>query len=122
LFGLSGRISKNERGATRAFRLTAFAPTPPRRQRMPAVGHWWSSRKIPYAVSPKKREVKTVYNFVATFIGVLKDREIVARERLLKAEGLAAIGKSIAAVAYDMKTSLVVIGGFTRQLHLTLNV
>lgn len=62
-----------------------------------------------------------LYNSIATFIGVLKDREIVARERLLKAEGLAAIGKSLAAVAHDMKTPLVVIGGFARQLKKKLN-
>ena len=58
-----------------------------------------------------------LYNSIATFIGVLKDREIVARERLLKAESLAAFGKSLAAVAHDMKTPLVVIGGFARQLQ-----
>jgi signal transduction histidine kinase len=58
-----------------------------------------------------------LYNSIATFIGVLKDREIVAHERLLKAECLAAIGKSLAAVAHDMKTPLVVIGGFARQLQ-----
>jgi signal transduction histidine kinase len=54
--------------------------------------------------------------FRSNFLGVLKDREIVARERLLKAESLAIIGKSLAIVAHDMKTPLVVIGGFTRQL------
>ena len=39
-----------------------------------------------------------LYNSIAAFIGVLKDREIIAHERLLKAESLAAIGKSLAAV------------------------
>ena len=58
-----------------------------------------------------------LYNSIATFIGVLKDREIVAHERLLKTESLAAIGKSLAAVAHDMKTPLVVIHGFALQLQ-----
>jgi signal transduction histidine kinase len=58
-----------------------------------------------------------LYNSIATFIGVLKDREIVAHERLLKTESLAAIGKSLAALAHDMKTPLVVIRGFTLQLQ-----
>ena len=50
------------------------------------------------------------------FIGLLREREITAQKRLLQAEGLAAIGKSLAAVAHDMKTPLVAIGGFTRQV------
>jgi signal transduction histidine kinase len=58
-----------------------------------------------------------LYNSIATFIGVLKNREIAAHERLLKVECLAAIGKSLAAVAHDMKTPLVVIGGFARQVQ-----
>ena len=58
-----------------------------------------------------------LYNFIATFIGILKDREIIAHKRMLKAESLAAMGKSLAAVAHDMKTPLVVIGGFARRLQ-----
>nr|MBF0223341.1 hypothetical protein [Desulfobulbaceae bacterium] len=57
-----------------------------------------------------------LYNLLATLIGILKDREIVAHERLLQDERLSAMGKSLAAVAHDIKTPLIAIGGFARQL------
>ncbi|MBU1420845.1 MAG: hypothetical protein KKI15_20400 [Proteobacteria bacterium] len=59
----------------------------------------------------------TLYNSIAALIGVLKDREIIAHERLLKAESLVAMGKSLAGVAHDMKTPLVAIGGLARLLQ-----
>jgi signal transduction histidine kinase len=58
-----------------------------------------------------------LYNFIAAFIGVLKDRETIAQERLLKDECLAAMGKSLAAVAHDMKTPLVAIGVLAQRLQ-----
>ena len=54
-----------------------------------------------------------LYNSLATVIGILKDREILVHERLLKEERLIAMGKSLAAVA---KTPLVLLGGVARQL------
>lgn len=57
-----------------------------------------------------------LFNSSAVFIGALRDREKSANKRLMQAESLAAIGKSLAAVAHDMKTPLVAIGGFTRQV------
>lgn len=62
-----------------------------------------------------------LYNSLATVIGILKDREILTHERLLKEERLVAMGKSLAAVAHDIKTPLVVIGGFARQLRTKFN-
>lgn len=58
-----------------------------------------------------------LYNFSAVLIGILKDREVVANEQLLKTESLAVMGKSLAAVAHDLKTPLIVIGGFARRLQ-----
>jgi signal transduction histidine kinase len=57
-----------------------------------------------------------LYNFTAIIVGILNEREAIASEKLLKTESLAAMGKSLAAVAHDIKTPLVVIGGFARQL------
>ena len=58
-----------------------------------------------------------LYNFSAIIIGVLKEREGIANKKLLKVENLAAMGKSLAAVAHDIKAPLVVIGGFARRLE-----
>ncbi len=58
-----------------------------------------------------------LYNSSAVLIGALKNREAVALKRLLEAERLAAMGKSLAAVAHDMKTPLVTIGGLARRLQ-----
>jgi two-component system sensor histidine kinase HydH len=55
-------------------------------------------------------------NGMAIVLGILRDRERIARQRSEKAESLAAIGKAISAVAHDMKTPLIAIGGFSRQL------
>jgi two-component system, NtrC family, sensor histidine kinase HydH len=55
-------------------------------------------------------------NGMAIVLGILRDRERIERQRSEKAEMLAAIGKAISAVAHDMKTPLMAIGGFSRQL------
>lgn len=62
-----------------------------------------------------------LYNLLAAIIGIMKDREIVAHERLLQDERLSAMGKSLAAVAHDIKTPLIAIGGFARQLQKKFN-
>ncbi|MBU1117324.1 MAG: hypothetical protein KKE09_19550 [Bacteroidetes bacterium] len=58
-----------------------------------------------------------LYNLLAAVIDIVKNREIVAHERLLQDERLAAMGKSLAAVAHDIKTPLIANGGFARQLQ-----
>ena len=57
-----------------------------------------------------------LYNSLAIFSGVLRDREGAAREKLLQAENLAVMGRSLAAVAHEMKTPLIIIGGFARRI------
>jgi len=55
-------------------------------------------------------------NIVAVIFGTLRERENKQRRRAQKAENLAAIGKAVSGVAHDMKTPLVAIAGFTRQV------
>ena len=57
-----------------------------------------------------------VYNGLAILVGVLKRREIRTQEKLLQTENLAVMGKSLAAAAHDMRTPLMLIGGFARRI------
>ena len=56
---------------------------------------------------------KLIYNIAAVVLGVMKNRENAEHKRVLKAENLASVGKAVAAIAHDMKTPLIAIGGFT---------
>ena len=55
-------------------------------------------------------------NLVAVILGTLREREDKQRRRAQKAENLAVIGKAVSGVAHDMKTPLVAIAGFARQV------
>jgi two-component system, NtrC family, sensor histidine kinase HydH len=55
-------------------------------------------------------------NLAAVIFGTLRERENKQRRRAQKAENLAAIGKAVSGVAHDMKTPLVAIAGFARQI------
>jgi len=61
-----------------------------------------------------------LYNAVALILGKLKDRERAEQKRLQAAESLAVLGKAVSALAHDLKTPLMAIGGFSRsaQKHL----
>ena len=54
-----------------------------------------------------------LYNMVALIMGILSDRQQADQKTAKEAGNLAAVGKSVAAVAHDMKTPLMAIGGFT---------
>jgi signal transduction histidine kinase len=57
-----------------------------------------------------------LYILIALILGFLVERERKKHRDLLRAEGLAAIGKALSEVAHDMKTPLVAIGGFASQI------
>jgi two-component system, NtrC family, sensor histidine kinase HydH len=57
---------------------------------------------------------------VGALLGYLRDREKANQEKLREAESLAAMGRSVSAVAHEMKAPLTAIGGFARQVRRTL--
>ena len=62
-----------------------------------------------------------LFNVVAAVLGRLRDQEQVQQKMLRRAESLAAMGRAISAVAHDMKTPLMAIGGFTAQVRKKLS-
>ena len=58
-----------------------------------------------------------LFNIIGILFGWLRDRDIIHQEMRKKEEGLATMGKAVACVAHDMKTPLIAIGGFARQIR-----
>lgn len=58
-----------------------------------------------------------IYLAVGGALGWLRDRERDQQQRMREAESLAAMGRAVSAVAHDMRTPLMTIGGFTAQLR-----
>ncbi len=58
-----------------------------------------------------------LYNVVALILGKLRDREIVAQERLWQSERFAAMGKAVSCLVHDLKTPLIAIGGLSRLVR-----
>ena len=80
---------------------------------LPFVFHHWQN----FSPNDLDRILSLLlYNGLAVLTGVLKGRETAAREKLLQAENLAVMGRSLAAAAHDMKTPLMLIGGFARRI------
>jgi len=57
-----------------------------------------------------------VYVFIALILCFQVRKSETEHRTLVKAEGLAAIGRTVVEVAHDMKAPLVAIGGFARQV------
>ena len=55
-----------------------------------------------------------LYNLIAMVMGILSDRQKADQRLAREAENLAAVGRSLSAVAHDMKTPLIAIGGFSQ--------
>jgi signal transduction histidine kinase len=58
-----------------------------------------------------------VFNAVAAVLGIVSDREKAREKALRESESLAAIGRTVSAIAHDMRNPLTVIGGFTQLVR-----
>ncbi|MEN8232143.1 MAG: HAMP domain-containing sensor histidine kinase, partial [Thermodesulfobacteriota bacterium] len=57
-----------------------------------------------------------LFYLIGGVLGWLKDRETAQEARARQVENLAAMGQAAAMIAHDLKTPLITIGGFARQL------
>ncbi len=57
-----------------------------------------------------------LYILIALILGFLVEKERKKHRALLRTESLAAVGKTVSEIAHDMKTPLMAIGGFARQV------
>jgi signal transduction histidine kinase len=57
-----------------------------------------------------------LFYLIGGILGWLKDRETAQEARARQVENLAAMGQAAAMIAHDLKTPLITIGGFARQL------
>jgi signal transduction histidine kinase len=57
-----------------------------------------------------------LYIIIAFILGFLVEKERKEHRALLRTESLAAVGKTVSEIAHDMKTPLMAIGGFARQV------
>jgi two-component system sensor histidine kinase HydH len=80
------------------------------------VGQW---KTFPYEIFDILLEM-ILYLVIALVIGLLVEKERRKHSALLRAESLAAIGRTVSEVAHDMKTPLIAIGGLVAQVSRTL--
>ena len=57
-----------------------------------------------------------LYIGIALILGVLVERERKKQRTLVRVRSLAAVGKAVSEIAHDMKTPLMAIGGFAKQV------
>jgi signal transduction histidine kinase len=58
-----------------------------------------------------------LFNAVTAILGAISDQEKAREKALRESESLAAMGRTLAGVAHDMRNPLTAIGGFTRLLQ-----
>jgi len=58
-----------------------------------------------------------LFNVFGLLIGWLRDREKKQQGKVLEAENLASMGRAVSCIAHDMKTPLMAIGGFVKQVR-----
>ena len=57
-----------------------------------------------------------LYIVIALILGTLVERERKKQRTLVRVRSLAAVGKAVSEIAHDMKTPLMAIGGFAKQV------
>ncbi|MCJ7683722.1 MAG: ATP-binding protein, partial [Desulfobacteraceae bacterium] len=57
-----------------------------------------------------------LYIIIALILGFLVERERKKQRALVRVKSLAAVGKAVSEIAHDMKTPLMAIGGFAKQV------
>ncbi|VBB42920.1 Integral membrane sensor signal transduction histidine kinase [uncultured Desulfatiglans sp.] len=64
-----------------------------------------------------------LFVFMGCLLGYLSEKQQREQEARLKAERLAAIGSAVSQIAHDLKSPLMAIGGFTKQVtrHLSID-
>jgi len=58
-----------------------------------------------------------LYFFIVLVVGLLRDREVAIQECLARAQYLSILGQAVSGIAHDMKSPLMVIGGFTELVR-----
>ncbi|MBU0675455.1 MAG: DUF4118 domain-containing protein [Proteobacteria bacterium] len=58
-----------------------------------------------------------LFNIIGMVVGWLRDREQEQQKKRMESENLAAMGQAVSCIAHDMKTPLMAIGGFVRQVR-----
>ncbi|MCA1905680.1 MAG: hypothetical protein LDL11_03700 [Desulfarculus sp.] len=80
----------------------------------PAI--WHNLQSDPYLMMVDGLEI-ALYFTVGLALGLLRDRERRQLRQIRQAESLAAMGRAVSALAHDMKTPLIAIGGFAAQVR-----
>ncbi len=70
----------------------------------------------PYLLMVDALEI-ALYLIVGLALGLLRDRERRQLRQIRQAESLAAMGRAVSALAHDIKTPLMAIGGFVAQVR-----